>query len=188
MPRRIEWLEQLPSALEELRQFPAPVVDRAILERVLRIHRRVAIRLMHRFGGFQSGKAFLIDRLQLVEQLERISRGEEVSFERDRRTRLVGQLTEARPMASGRHVRIHTSADVRDRVLKDLPAGIHLEPGELRIEFEGVEELLQRLYALGQVMANDYEGFMESVERSATGQWNGSREPTLPHRQANASD
>src|SRR5579863_5966412 len=96
MPRRIEWLEQLPAALEELKQFPAPVVDRAILERVLRVHRRVAIRLMHRFGGFQSGKTFLIDRLQLIEQLERVSRGEEVSFERDRRIRLVGQLAEAR--------------------------------------------------------------------------------------------
>ena len=100
MPRRIEWLEQLPSALDELRQFP-PVVDRAILERVLRIHRRAAIRLMHGFGGFQSGKTFLIDRLQLIEQLERVSRGEEFSFEHDRRTRLAGQLEEARRLARG---------------------------------------------------------------------------------------
>ncbi len=27
-----------------------------------------------RFGGFQSGETFLIDRLQLIEQLERVSR------------------------------------------------------------------------------------------------------------------
>ena len=159
MPRRIEWLEQLPSALEELRQFPAPVIDRAILERVLRIHRRVAIRLMHRFGGFQSGKTFLIDRLQLIEQLERVSRGEEVSFERDRRTRLVGQLTEARRLASGRHVQIDTANDVRDRVLADLPAGIHLKAGELRIEFVGAEDLLRHLYELSQAIVNDYDHF-----------------------------
>src|SRR5450432_4172219 len=113
MPRRIEWLEQLPAAIEELRQFPALVVDRAVLERVLRIHRRVAIRLMHRFGGFQSGKTFLIDRLQLIEQLERVSRGEEVSFEQDRRARLAGQLEEARRLASGRNVRIDAAAGVR---------------------------------------------------------------------------
>jgi hypothetical protein len=74
----------------------------------------MAIRLMHRFGGFQSGKTFLIDRLRLIEQLERVSRGEEVSLERDRRTRLVGQLEEARRLAHGHNVRIDT-ADVRDR-------------------------------------------------------------------------
>ena len=164
MPRRIEWLEQLPNALEELRQFPTPVVDRAVLERVLRIHRRSAIRLMHRFGGFQSGKTFLIDRLQLIEQLERVASGGEVSFERDRRTRLAGQLEEARRLASGRDVRIDTAADVRDRVLKDLPAGIHLEPGELRIEFFGAEDLLRHLFELSQAIVNDYERFQVAVE------------------------
>ncbi len=69
-----------------------------------------------------------------------------------RRTRLVGQLTEARRLASGRHVRIDTADGGRDRVLKDLPAGIHLEPGELRIEFEGAEDLLRHLYELSQAI------------------------------------
>jgi hypothetical protein len=113
---------------------------------------------MYRFGGFQSGKTFLIDRLQLIEQLERVSRGDEVSFERDRRTRLVGQLTEARRLASGRHVRSDTADDVRDRVLKDLSDGIHLK-WELRIEFEGAEDLLRHLYELSQAIVNDYERF-----------------------------
>jgi hypothetical protein len=90
MPRKSEWTEQLPAALDELRQFSAPVVDRAILEKVLRIERRTAIRLMNRFGGFQTGKTFLIDRLQLIEQLEQFDRGEDVTFERDRRARLAG--------------------------------------------------------------------------------------------------
>ncbi len=100
MARRIEWLEQLPHALVELRQSGAPVVDRAILERVLRIHRRAAIRLMHRFGGFQAGKTFLIDRLQLIEQLERIGRGDEVALESSRRSRLVEEIETARRKAA----------------------------------------------------------------------------------------
>ena len=90
MPRKSEWIEQLPAALDELRAFPGLVVDRAILEKVLRIERRTAIRLMNRFGGFQTGKTFLIDRLQLIEQLEQFDRGEDVTFERDRRARLAG--------------------------------------------------------------------------------------------------
>jgi hypothetical protein len=48
-------------SLDKLRDFPAPVVDRAIVERVLRLHRRTAIRLLHRCGGFQAGKT-LSDR------------------------------------------------------------------------------------------------------------------------------
>ena len=69
MPRKSEWLQQLPSALEELRRFPAPVVDRAALQKLLRVERRTAIRLLHRFGGFQAGKTFLIDRVELIAAL-----------------------------------------------------------------------------------------------------------------------
>jgi hypothetical protein len=35
--RKCEWFEQLPSAIEELQRFPAPVIDRAAFERILRI-------------------------------------------------------------------------------------------------------------------------------------------------------
>jgi hypothetical protein len=91
-------MEQLPAALDELRAFPAPVIDRAILEKVLRIERRTAIRLMNRFGGFQSGKTFLIDRLQLINQLEQLDRGDDAMVERDRRGRLSDELE--KPAAS----------------------------------------------------------------------------------------
>jgi hypothetical protein len=133
MPRNAEWTEQLPAALDELRKFPAPVVDRAVLERVLRIGRRTAIRLMNRFGGFQSGKTFLIDRLQLIAQLEQLDRGDDVTAERERRTRLADELEKTRRLAPGRKVRIDTAADVRERVLADLPAGIHLRRASDRI-------------------------------------------------------
>jgi hypothetical protein len=166
VPRKPEWIEQLPFALEELRLFPAPVIDRAILEKVLRIERRTAIRILNRFGGFQSGKTFLIDREKLIARLEEISRGEDVTAERDRRARLSDELEKTRRLAPGRKVRIDTAADVRDRVLADLPAGIHLRPGELRIEFFGAEDLLRHLYELSQAMVNDFGRFQKAVEDS----------------------
>ena len=164
MPRKTEWIEQLPAALEELRAFPAPVVDRAVLEKVLRIKRRTAIRLMNRFGGFQTGKTFLIDRLQLIEQLEQLDRGADVTFERDRRARLSEELEKTRRLAPGRKVRVDVMPDVRNRRMKDLPAGIHLQPGELRIEFYGAEDLLRHLFELSQAMVNDFGRFKEAVE------------------------
>jgi hypothetical protein len=48
--------------------------------------------------------------------------------------------------------------------MKDLPAGIHLKPGELRIEFFGAEDLLRHLYELAQAMGNDFGRFQEAVE------------------------
>jgi hypothetical protein len=75
-----------------------------------------------------------------------------------------GQLTEARRLARGRKVRIDTAVHVRDRVLKDLPVGIHLKPGELRIEFRGAEDLLRHLYELSQAIVNDHERFQKAVE------------------------
>ncbi len=164
MPRKCEWLQQLPAALEELHRFPSPVVDRAVLEKVLRVERRVAIRLMHRFGGFQAGRTFLIDRIRLLEKLELLAGGEDVTAERERRARLAGELEKTRRLQPGREIRIDTSADARNRVLRDLPAGIHLRPGELRIEFFGAEDLLRHLFELSQAITNDYARFQAAVE------------------------
>ena len=42
---------------------------------------------------------------------------------------------------------------------------MHLRPGELRIEFNGAEELLQRLFELSQAILNDYKKFGKICER-----------------------
>jgi hypothetical protein len=164
VPRKLEWMEQLPAALDELRTFPCPVVDRAVLQNVFRIERRTAIRLMHQFGGYQSGRTFLIDRKRLIGRLEQIVRGEDYGVERDRRTRLADELEKTRRLAPGRKIKIDTAADVREREMKDLAAGIHLRPGELRIEFFGAEDLLRHLFELSQAMVNDFGRFRAAVE------------------------
>lgn len=164
MPRKAEWIQHLPEAVEKLRSFPAPVVDRAGLEVFLLVHRRVAIRLMHRFGGFQAGKTFLIDRLALIEQLELLSKGDEAGREQARRSRLEDRLESARRLAPGRKVRIGVAPGVRERVFPDLPVGISLRPGELRITFVTAEGLLRNLFELSQALANDFEGFRAMVE------------------------
>jgi len=164
VPRKAEWIQHLPEAIEKLRSFPTPVVDRASLEVILLVHRRVAIRLMHRFGGFQAGKTFLIDRLALIEQLELLSKGDEAGREQARRSRFEDRLESARRLAPGRKVRIGVAPGVRERVFPDLPVGISLRPGELRITFVTAEGLLRHLFELSQALANDFEGFRAMVE------------------------
>jgi hypothetical protein len=50
---------------------------------------------------------------------------------------------------------------VRNNKLSDLPPGVQLRAGELRIEFHGTEDLLRQLFELSQAIVNDYERFEE---------------------------
>jgi hypothetical protein len=164
MPRQAEWFQQIPAALEALEKLTTPVIDRAMLECLLRIHRRAAIRLMHRFGGYQAGKTFLISRPTLIRQLKRVAVSNAYLIETARRERLSAELDRSRRLSFARRVRIDPPSNMRERLLKDLPVGIHLKPGELRIEFSDAEDLLRRLYELSQAMVHDFERFRVAVE------------------------
>jgi Mor family transcriptional regulator len=164
MARQAEWFQELPAALEALKELTTPVIDRATLERLLRIHRRTAIRLMQRFGGYQAGKTFLISRPTLIRQLERVAVSDAYLIETGRRERLSAELDRTRRLSLARAVRIDTAGDRREQLLKELPLGIHLKPGELRIEFSGAEDLLRRLYELSQAIVYDFARFRDVVE------------------------
>jgi hypothetical protein len=140
------------------------MVDRSIVEKVFRLQRRRAIYLLKSFGGFESGNAFLIERLSLVAQLEAIREGAGFQEEYQRRVRFTEALERTRKLEPGKKIQIAAVPDVRDRRLADLPAGIHLKPGELRIEFFGTEDLLRHLFELSQAILNDYQRFQEIVE------------------------
>jgi len=157
MPRKPEWLQNVTSAIQQLHDFPAPVVDRATLEKLLIVRRREAIRLMHRFGGYQAGRTFLIARLDLIRQLEAIEGGETHQMELERRSRLEASL---KPRKA-----IQAASDVWGRKLAELPPGIQFTPGLLEIHFESAEQLLSRLFELAQAIHNDYERFEATISR-----------------------
>jgi hypothetical protein len=51
------------------------------------------------------------------------------------------------------------AAGIQKLKLDGLPEGIDLDPGELRIRFHHLHQLLEKLFALSQALANDYETF-----------------------------
>ena len=134
----------------------ARLVDRACFEQVFGVRRRRAIQLMHQFGGYQSGRTFFIERVKLLRLLRRMARGD-YEWELARRTKLVAEIERTKKLLPGREVKIVVPAEVAEHKLADLPAGVHLRPGELRIEFNGRRNCSQRLYELSQAIANDYE-------------------------------
>ncbi len=145
-----DWLLRLPSLLGELQQLSVPVVDRSLIESLFQVGRRRAIQLMHRFGGYQSGRAFLLDRNALLRSLEALESGDEVSTEVRRKERLSAELDRLRGFTRAARISVPAAPGVYDTRLSSLPLGVYLEPGKLTVEYGSPEQLLERLFALSQ--------------------------------------
>jgi len=159
MPAKAQWLLRVPEILQELSALDVPIVDRAVCERLFRLRRRRAIDLMRWFGGYQAGKTFLIDRPQLIAQLEMVRGSPDYKMELRRKERLAERLDALRRLQTGARVAIPVEPEVMSQRLPDLPDGVGLSPGALHIQFSSSEELLGKLFALAQAIANDYEAF-----------------------------
>ncbi len=164
MPAKAAWLLMIPEIVRMLEAFDLPVVDRAIIERLFGLRRRQAIELLHRFGGFESGKTFLVDRHVLIENLQRLAAGEEFQREIRRKERLDGAIDRLRRYQTATRIIIPVPPDVYDRKLADLSAGVALEPGHLHVVFSGAEDLLAKLFELAQAASNDYTRFCAAAE------------------------
>ena len=164
MPAKALWLLQIPEIVALLETFDVPVVDRSIIEHLFGLRRRRAIELLHRFGGYQAGRTFLIDRRLLIEHLRRLADGEELQQESQRRERLGHTVDQLRRHQAAARVRISVEPDVFDRKLAELSAGVALGPGHLHIEFSGTQDLLSKLYELSQAASNDFDRFRAAAE------------------------
>lgn len=162
MPAQPQWLLRLPDIQYELEQLSVPVVDRAMVEKLFRLKRRQAIELMHRVGGYQAGRAFLVDRVQLIDRVRALQCGADFEFESRRHERLSVSLEDMRRERRALQVRIPVARETLSRKVKDLPCGIILGPGRLEIQFNGTEDLLRKLVELSRAACNDFDRF-ESV-------------------------
>jgi hypothetical protein len=159
------WWQHIEEIRSMLAEVQLPVIDRSVVERLFGLRRRQAIELMHRFGGYQAGRTFLIGREQLVEQLDRILAGDECRREAARRERVSAEIERVQRTRRSEAVRIPVTPDVFDTRMRALAPDVQLRPGKLEIEFAGAEDLLRKLFGLAQAVANDYGNF----ERAAVG-------------------
>ena len=164
MPARKTWLLRVTEVRQELQAMNVPVVDRAVFEKLFGLQRRRAIQLMAYFGGFQAGRMFLLDRIELIRQLEPLEASAEFAVEARRRQRLMEALEKVRRDRAAARVVIPAQAACER--LAHLPDGVWLQPGCLKIDFRGAEDLLGKLYALAQCATGDFQDFRAAVEES----------------------
>ena len=160
MPAKPRWWLQITQILECLETLGTSWLDRSAIERIFGVRRRRAIELLNAFGGFQTGRTFLIERETLIRQLKAIRQGRDFDWERRRRRRRLSEaLTEARRENQARQILIPILPPS-----PALPEGVRVAPGSMIIEYRGVQELLARLYAISQTAARDFAAFQEAVE------------------------
>jgi hypothetical protein len=167
MPANPLWLLQIPEIVSLLETFDVPVVDRSIVERLFGLRRRQAIELLHRFGGYQAGRTFLVDRHLLIEHLRNLADGEEFQRESLRKERLDQVVDRLRRHRRAVCVKVAVQPDVLSRKLTDLSPGVALEVGHLHIAFSGAEDLLGKLFELSQAASNDFDRFRAAAEVAA---------------------
>ena len=160
MPDQPTWIESVPEILETL-EAPGtpPFLDRPTVEVLFGVRRRQAIHLLRRFGGYQVGKTFLVPREAVVRFLRDPQRWSAAADEKGRFARVANALGEARSELQQRRMPIPAQKETLAMEFAGLPPGIRLEPGQLVIQFERPVELLEKLFALSQAFANDYETF-----------------------------
>ena len=166
MPARPQWFHQVAPALDALRASSALVVDRAGVEKLFGVSPRTAVRMMNRFGGYQTGKTFLIGREDLIAALEQLRTDETFGQELRRRRRVAEDLERTSLDLKARQVKLPVSAVADPARASSLPSGMRVvRPGVLEVEFAGVEDLLGRLFELVRIAGDDLAIF-EEVLRS----------------------
>ena len=160
MPAKKTWLLRLTEIRQQLTAMDAPVVDRAVFERLFGVRRRRAIQLMHYFDGYQSGRTFLLNRLALIEKLAPLEASAEFALEQRRRQRLLESLEKVRRARAGARVTIAVAPVCPSA----LPEGVELNRGSMHITFSDVPDLLSKLWATAQAAAMDFESFSAAAE------------------------
>lgn len=151
MPKPIDWTPLVPQALATLRGMTTPAVDRSVLERLLKVHRRTAIRLLHQFGAELVGNNLLLARPQLIQELEAY-----LSADGELPTRVPSQLRRLHREADS--IRFEDVRTVERRALYRLPAAVQVLPGKLTVEAADLGQLCQHLWIFLETCKEDWSG------------------------------
>lgn len=160
MPAQPLWIERLPALLAQVTRPDAPAWwDRPAIERLFGLRRRQAIALLGKMGARRIGTGFAIERTTLLRFLEHPHRRNAFRDDQAHAVRVAGQLAIAQRDLAGRAIPIPTAFDPERIDFAGLPAGIELQRHQLTVSFETPTELLEKLFALGKALMNDYDTF-----------------------------
>lgn len=148
MPRPISWLPRLNVIRRSVQNSVRSHYDRRDLELLFQVQPRSAGRLLKEFLPTTAlGQAHLVERERLLEFLDRVREGS-----------AAGQ----KPTLSWKKTRLLRRQDF-DRI-SAVEVRRWMSCGDLRVQFESVEQLLDALWRIAGAMSEDLEEFLRLYE------------------------
>ena len=161
MPATPRWLLAVPDAIRQLETLDRDLLTRRDVERLFGVSRARAEQRMRTFGAERVGASRVLRRTALLRQLRQYRQRAAFRGEEERRTRLVAALRQARLTG----IRVAVPREAREGRLVSLPEGVKVARDRIEVRFSGAQEAVARLYALAQVLSNDYDRFETLVGR-----------------------
>lgn len=166
MPAFPTWYPRAREILKTLNHAGSPsLFDRRAIERLFRVQKRQAIRLLKdELGGYRLGQNFVVDRAKIIEYVEKAIKGggvaEAIESERTAREKLE-EAEKKRAAAKGTEFEPNQSAaGEADR----LPAAAEvLGPGQLLIHHQGAKDLVSRMYEILTYAGQHFPNFQKLV-------------------------
>lgn len=169
MPDKPVWYGRIDLIITELSSLPLPWIDRQTIETVLQVGRRRAQQILRPCVSHRIGSNVVAHRDTFIEQLKKVAAGDEVYYEQRRRQRLAKSLCKLnRDVIDQPPLLVEASRKVTESVLTDMPPGIFLAPGAIRVEFKDPTEALQKLLALAMAIGNDFDTFEQLTQTTQT--------------------
>jgi hypothetical protein len=182
VPKVQSWRSRIGAIISALERTEATELNRSDMEGLFRLQRRAALRLMERVGPTEEAGEWRIDRVRLLEWLQKLSTQERDEDERSRKVRKALQQAELennRLRAELRRLGRPDPAawtvppEVFAARMSSLPEGIEVGPGRVSVSFSPEDPLAgaRKLHELSLAMLNDWEGFRRragSVDHAST--------------------
>ncbi len=168
MPATPLWIHRLAEGIPALASLPQEWIDRRTLEEVLGVSKWTAWRILRQCGAEPGpGGVLMCRREALAEYLRRSQQDGRLAPEIARRERVAEYLDGMLRYASRKHKEIARDAAAGEMLgsrLANLPEGVELQRGELRIGFSGSADFLKKFGAVVFALQNDFERLSEFLD------------------------
>ena|ERR1035438_2705726 len=168
MPSVPLYLHRLADGIAALESLPGDLVDRRTLEEALGVSKWTAWRILKRCGAEDGpGNTLVCQRLGLIGALRTLQQDGHFAPEIERRDRVARYLDGIVQYASQKHKEVARNEEASALLASrfgQLPAGVDLARGELRIAFFGTEDFLRKFGAIVYALNNDFEKIQEFIE------------------------
>lgn len=171
MPAVPSFAHRLPDGIAALEAWPNDLIDRRTLEEILGVGKWTAWRIMKRCGAEEGpGNTLVCRRHHLLAQFRSLRQDGRFGPEIARRQRVERYLDSMVQYARRRQKEIARNQEAEALLgsrFGQLPPGVDLAPGELRIAFTGIADFLRKFGAVVYALNNDFEKIERFLERPA---------------------